>query len=84
MPRWEWLKARGVALIGNDDASTSCRRWSRGKNLPVHTLAITALGLNILDNQDLEAVAALAAARSAGSSCSPWRRCPSPAAPAFR
>ena len=30
-------------------------------NLPVHTLAITALGLNILDNQDLEAVGDLAA-----------------------
>ncbi len=33
----------------------------RGINLPVHTLAITALGLNILDNQDLEAVGDLAA-----------------------
>ena len=32
-----------------------------GVNLPVHTLAITALGIDILDNQDLEAVAQTAA-----------------------
>ncbi len=43
--------------------STSCRRWSTGINLPVHTLAITALGINILDNQDLEAVGELAASQ---------------------
>ena len=30
-------------------------------NLPVHTLAITALGIDILDNQDLEAAADMAA-----------------------
>ena len=29
----------------------------------MHTLAITALGLNILDNQDLEALGVLAAAQ---------------------
>ena len=32
-----------------------------GVNLPVHTLVITALGINIFDNQDLEAVAQAAA-----------------------
>ena len=32
-----------------------------GVDLPVHTLMITALGINILDNQDLEAVAETAA-----------------------
>ena len=32
-----------------------------GVNLPVHTLLITGLGINILDNQDLEAVAETAA-----------------------
>ena len=31
-----------------------CRRWSRASALPVHTLMITALGINMLDNQDLE------------------------------
>ena len=32
-----------------------------GINLPVHTLLITALGINMLDNQDLEAVGETAA-----------------------
>ena len=32
-----------------------------GVNLPVHTLMITALGINILDNQDLEGLAEIAA-----------------------
>jgi hypothetical protein len=38
------------------------RRWTvtpslvEGINLPVHTLMITALGINLLDNQDLEAL----------------------------
>ena len=32
-----------------------------GVALPIHTLLITALGVNILDNQDLEAVADMAA-----------------------
>ena len=32
-----------------------------GINLPVHTLAITALGIDIFDNQDLEALAETAA-----------------------
>ena len=57
----EWLKARGVALIGSDAALDVVPSLVPGINLPVHTLAITALGLNILDNQDLEAVGDLAA-----------------------
>ena len=32
-----------------------------GNNLPVHTLFITAMGIHLLDNQDLEAVSAMAA-----------------------
>jgi kynurenine formamidase len=59
----EWLKARGVALIGSDDALDVVPSLVEGINLPVHTLAITALGLNILDNQDLEALGTLAAAQ---------------------
>jgi kynurenine formamidase len=58
-----WLKARGVALIGSDAALDVVPSLVTGINLPVHTLAITALGLNILDNQDLEALGELAAAQ---------------------
>ena len=40
-----WIKDRGVAFV------------VEGMALPVHTLLITAMGINLLDNQDLEAVA---------------------------
>lgn len=58
-----WLKARGVALIGSDAALDVVPSLVTGVALPVHTLAITALGINILDNQDLEALGELAAAQ---------------------
>jgi kynurenine formamidase len=58
-----WLKARGVALIGSDAALDVVPSLVTGVNLPVHTLAITALGINILDNQDLEALGELAASQ---------------------
>ena len=52
-----WLKARGVSFLGSDDAQDVTPSLVEGINLPVHTLAITALGIDILDNMDLEAVA---------------------------
>ena len=55
-----WLKARGVALIGSDDALDVVPSLVTGIALPVHTLVITSLGINILDNQDLEALGDLA------------------------
>lgn len=57
----QWLKDRGVALIGSDSALGIVPSLFEGINLPIHTLVITALGLNILDNQDLEALGDLAA-----------------------
>ena len=57
----QWLKDRGVALIGSDLALDVTPSLVQGINLPVHTLVITALGLNILDNQDLEPLGDLAA-----------------------
>ena len=56
-----WLKERGVALIGSDVALDVVPSLVDGIGLPLHTLTITALGLNILDNQDLEALGDLAA-----------------------
>jgi kynurenine formamidase len=52
-----FIKARGVAIVGSDAASEVSPTLVAGVNLPVHTLLITALGINILDNQDLEAIA---------------------------
>src|SRR5262245_8342314 len=56
-----WLKDRGVSFLGSDDAQDVTPSLVEGVNLPVHTLAITALGVDILDNMDLEAVAETAA-----------------------
>ena len=56
-----FIKARGVAIVGSDAASDVTPSMVEGVSLPIHTLLITALGVNILDNQDLEAVAELAA-----------------------
>ncbi len=56
-----WLKARGVAFVGSDAASEVMPSMVEGVNLPVHTLVITALGIHILDNQDLERLGETAA-----------------------
>ncbi len=56
-----WLKARGVSFIGSDDAQDVTPSLVEGVNLPVHTLAITAMGIDIFDNQDLEVIAETAA-----------------------
>ena len=56
-----WIKTRGVAFIGSDSGLDVLPSRVEGVTLPLHVLLITALGINILDNQDLEAVAATAA-----------------------
>lgn len=56
-----WLKARGVAFVGSDDALDVMPSLVEGVDTPVHTLAIAALGVGILDNQDLEGLAETAA-----------------------
>jgi kynurenine formamidase len=56
-----WLKERGVAFLGGDAAQDVTPSLVEGVALPIHTLAITAMGINIFDNQDLEAVAETAA-----------------------
>jgi kynurenine formamidase len=56
-----WLKTRGVAFLGGDVGSDVVPSMVEGVNLPIHTLLIAGLGMNLLDNQDLEAVAETAA-----------------------
>ena len=56
-----WIKARGVAFAGSDAALDVTPSLVEGSNLAVHTLFITAMGIHLLDNQDLEAVAETAA-----------------------
>jgi kynurenine formamidase len=56
-----WIKARGVAFVGSDAAQDVVPSLVEGMALPVHTLLLTGLGMNLLDNQDLESVAVTAA-----------------------
>jgi len=56
-----WIKARGVAFLGGDAAQDVVPSMVEGVALPVHTLMITALGVNLLDNQDLESLGETAA-----------------------
>jgi len=51
-----WLKARGVAALGSD-ATDMFPSVVPGVPLPMHILTIVALGMPLLDNLDLEAVA---------------------------
>src|SRR5262245_3622019 len=56
-----WIKERGVAFAGSDAALDVSPSGVEGMNLPIHTLFITAMGINLLDNQDLEALSEAAA-----------------------
>jgi kynurenine formamidase len=56
-----WIKARGAAIVGSDAAEDVTPSQVEGLALPVHTLLITAMGINLLDNQDLEALGDTAA-----------------------
>ena len=56
-----WLKERGVSFLTSDVAQEVTPSLVPGVNLPVHTLAITALGIDIMDNLDLEQLAETAA-----------------------
>jgi kynurenine formamidase len=59
-----WLKARDVAIVGGDgpnDVRPAFVDPSNPRFLPIHTGVIAGLGAIILDGQDLEDVAALAA-----------------------
>jgi kynurenine formamidase len=52
-----WIKARNVAIVGSDAGEDVTPSLVEGVALPVHTLLITGMGINLLDNHDLEAVA---------------------------
>lgn len=58
-----WLKKRDVAIIGSDLATDVFPSGIEGFMLPVHWVAIIAMGTPILDNCDLEALSEAASAR---------------------
>ncbi len=51
-----WLKAHDVALLGSDGVSDVMPSGVEGIGLPVHSVALVAMGLHLIDNLDLEAL----------------------------
>ena len=56
-----WVKSRDVSFIGSDAALDVVPSLVDGVNLPVHLITIVAMGVDLFDNQDLEALAETAA-----------------------
>jgi kynurenine formamidase len=52
-----WLHARGVAALGCDGVSDVLPSRVAGVPMPIHTVAIVALGLHLIDNLELEPLA---------------------------
>ncbi|MFN8525468.1 MAG: cyclase family protein [Chloroflexota bacterium] len=49
-----WLRERGVSLLGFDGISDVIPHAVDGVGLPIHTLTLAAMGMQLLDNQNLE------------------------------
>ncbi len=49
-----WLRERGVALLGCDGVSDYRPHHVEGVGLPIHTLTLVAIGIQLLDNQNLD------------------------------
>ncbi len=58
-----WLHDRGIALLGSDAAQDVSPSQVRGVGLPIHELALIAMGIHLFDNCDLEQLAREAAKR---------------------
>ena len=56
-----WIKARDVSFLGSDGVSDVIPSQVAEVGLPVHLLTIVAMGVDLFDNQDLEALAETAA-----------------------
>ena len=52
-----WLKARDIAVLGSDGGSEVSPSQIPGVNSPIHLLMLHAMGVPMLDNLDLEALA---------------------------
>ena len=51
-----WLHARGVAMIGSDTTNDTSPQQYEGFINPMHLVGVTAMGLWLIDNCDLEAL----------------------------
>lgn len=58
-----WLHERRVAVLGSDGVSDVTPSGFESMRMPIHTVAIVAMGIHLLDNQDLEPLAQACAER---------------------
>ena len=58
-----WLRERGVALLGSDGSSDFRPHGVADVGLPFHTLTLVAMGMQLLDHQNLDDLAEACAAR---------------------
>lgn len=58
-----WLHDRGVAVLGSDAAQDVSPSQVEGVGLPIHALALVAMGIHLFDNCDLEELGKQAAKR---------------------
>ena len=56
-----WLHERDVATLGSDGVSDVLPSLVEGVGMPIHTVAIVAMGVHLLDNLDFDALAAACA-----------------------
>jgi kynurenine formamidase len=56
-----WLHERQVALLGSDGVSDVQPSRVAKVVMPIHTVAIVAMGLHLLDNLDLETLSEVCA-----------------------
>ena len=59
----KWLHDRDVAVLGSDAAQDVNPSQVEGVALPIHELALVAMGIHLFDNCDLEELSSEAAAR---------------------
>ncbi len=52
-----WLRDREVAVLGSDGVSDVMPSRIEGIGMPIHTVAIVAMGVSLLDNLDLDELA---------------------------
>ncbi len=58
-----WLHERKMAVLGSDGVNDVMPSGFAGILMPVHAVAIVAMGIHLLDKQDLEALAEACASR---------------------
>ena len=56
-----WLRARDVATLGSDGVSDVLPSRVEGVGMPIHEVAIVALGLHLMDNLELDTLASACA-----------------------